>query len=74
MSWTDRRIKEIQAGKEPTFLEKGAFEHGNPVNFILSMLALVVAGYGLWINELWPWLAIAVVLGFLGHLYCWLKK
>lgn len=74
MSWTNRRIKEIQAGQEPTFLEKGVFEHGNLINFILTILALVVVGYGLWINEWWPWIVIGVILGFLGHVYCWLKN
>ncbi len=73
MSWVNKRIKQYKEGENPTFIEKMALEHGNPVNCILSLIALVVLVYGLWVND-WVWIIISIALGFFGHLYCWFQK
>ncbi len=72
MSWVNKRIKQYQEGQKPTFIEKMALEHGNPVNCILSIIALGFLIYGLWFQN-WLFIIIALVLGFLGHIYCWVK-
>ncbi len=71
--WSEKRIQKYKEGQKPTFIEKMALEHGHPVNCIASIIALVFLIYGLWFHN-WTWIIVAVVIGLLGHLYCWLKK
>jgi fatty acid desaturase len=73
MGWAEKKIEEYTQGKKATWLEKRALEHGNPFHFLLGIIAVIVAVYGLWTHN-WAWIVAALVLGFLGHLYCWLKK
>ncbi len=73
MSWVNKRIKQYREGENPTFMEKMALEHGNPVNCVLSLISFIILIYGLWMHD-WTWIIIAAVLGFSGHLYCWLQK
>ena len=73
MSWTEKRIREYREGEEPTALEKLALEHGHPVNFAASILALASMAYGLWTHQ-WIWIGLGVVLGVVGHIYCWREK
>ena len=73
MSWVDKRIEAYKKGEKPTFLEKMALEHGNPVNCALSVLAFVFVGYGLWMHD-FLYIIIGIFLGLLGHVYCLIKK
>jgi len=73
MGYVEKRIKAFRNGEDPTFLEKMALEHGNPVNCLLSLLAFGVFSYGLWTRDL-IWVGAAVLIGFAGHLYCWLQE
>jgi len=73
MSWVDKRIKKYREGEKPTFLEKMALEHGNPVNCVLSFLAFVVIVYGLWTHD-FLYIITGILLGLAGHIYCWFQK
>jgi len=73
MSWTEKRIKEYGEGQKPTYLEKMALEHGNPINCVLHIIALALLIYGLWTHQ-WTWIIAAAVAGILGHCYCRMKK
>ncbi len=73
MSWVNKRIKRYREGDNPTFLEKMALEHGHPVNFVLSLIALAAVGYGLWMHD-FLYIVIGILLGLLGHVYCFLQK
>lgn len=73
MSWTDKRIREYREGAEPTVLEKLALEHGHPVNFAASILALAAIGYGLWTHQ-GIWIGVGAALALLAHLYVSIKK
>ncbi len=73
MGWADKKIKEYSLGQKATWLEKMMLEHANPVNLIASLLALAALIYGLWINNL-SFVAVALVLGLIGHIYCWLQQ
>ncbi|MGB3943785.1 MAG: hypothetical protein WBK88_03220 [Methanothrix sp.] len=73
MTWADRRIREYRDGEEPSVLERIALEHGHPVNFAASILALAAIGYGLWTHQ-WIWIGLGAALGVLGHIYCWREK
>ncbi len=73
MGWADRKIKEYSLGQKATRLEKLMLEHANPVNFVASILALIVLVYGLWVNDL-AYVAVSFVLGLIGHIYCWLSN
>ena len=73
MSWVEKRIKRYKEGENPTFLEKMALEHGNPVNCVLSLFAFGSLGYGLWTHD-FLYIIVGALLGFTGHVYCWLQK
>ncbi len=73
MSWAKKRIQQYSQGQKATWLEKMALEHGHPMNFIASILALIFLGFGLWLHN-WTWIIIGLVVATLGHIYCWLKK
>jgi hypothetical protein len=73
MSWVEKRIEEYKQGKMPTWLERRALEHANPVHLVLAKIGIVLLIYGLWTHN-WMWIITGVILNFLGHLYCWLKK
>lgn len=70
MGWADRRIKEYSLGRKASLLEKLMLEHANPINFVATIIALAVFSYGLWINDL-AYIAVAFIIGLIGHLYCW---
>ncbi len=73
MGWSEKRFNQFAKGEKPTWLEKRILEHANPVNFIATVLAFAALIYGAWIND-WTWIIVSVVIGFLGHLYCWYKE
>ncbi len=73
MSWADKRIKEYKEGEIPTFLEKRALEHADPVNCTATIVAFAVLVYGLWMNE-WLFIGISVTIGFIGHIVSWFRK
>lgn len=73
MSWADKKIEEYKEGGTPTFLEKRALEHADPVNCIATIMAFAVLIYGLWTNE-WFLIGISVTIGFIGHIVSWLRK
>lgn len=73
MSWAEKRIQQYTQGQKATWLEKCALEHAHPVNLLFHIIAFVVGVYGLWLHN-WAWIIVALAIGFLGHLYCWLKK
>ncbi len=73
MGWADKRIKEYALGEKASLLEKTMLEHANPVNLVASLLALASLVYGLWLNNL-AFVAVAIVLGLIGHIYCWLQN
>ena len=73
MSWVEKRIQQYKEGKNPNLFEKIALEHGHPVNFLASLLALAALVYGLWMHN-WAWIIVACLLGAVGHLYCRLQK
>jgi fatty acid desaturase len=73
MGWAEKRIQQYKEGQKATWLEKRALEHGNPFHCLLTIIATIAAVYGLWTHN-WVWIIASLVLGFLGHLYCWVKK
>ena len=73
MGWAEKRIEEYKQGKKSTWLERRILEHANPVHFPLAMIAQVSLIYGLWIHS-WMYIIGAMMLGFAGHLYCWIQK
>lgn len=73
MSWVNRRIKEYREGDNPTFIEKSALEHGNPFNFVLTIVALVLFSYGLWMHD-WTWIVVGLITASIGHIYCRIQK
>lgn len=73
MGWAENRIKDYKKGKKATWLEKRVLEHANPFHFPLATIAQVSLIYGLWIHN-WIFILVAVVLGTIGHLYCWMQK
>jgi hypothetical protein len=73
MGWAEKRIEEYKRGKMPTWLERRALEHANPVHLVLAIVGTGLLIYGLWMHG-WVWITTGLVLNFLGHLYCWLKK
>ncbi len=73
MNWAEKRIEEYKQGKKPTWFERILLEHANPVNLVLTIIGMGLLAYGLWTHS-WVWIITGVVLNFLGHLYCWLKK
>jgi len=73
MSWAEKRIEEYKQGKDATWLERRMLEHANPVHLVLSAIGVGVLIYGLWIHG-WGWIVAGVLVNFLGHLYCWVKK
>ncbi len=73
MSWVEKRVEAYNKGEKPTWLEKRALEHAQPVHFVLVIAATVALVYGLWMHD-WTWIIVGVILGFLGHVYCWVIK
>ena len=73
MGWAEKRIGEYRKGKKATWLEKRILEHANPVHFPLAIVAQVSLIYGLWVHN-WTYIIIAMVLGSIGHAYCWMQK
>ncbi len=73
MGWADRKIKEYSLGKKAGLLEKLMLEHANPINFIASILAFIVFSYAMWVNDI-AYVAVAFMLGLIGHLYCWFSS
>ncbi len=73
MGWSDRKIKEYSLGEKASLLEKLMLEHANPITFSASIVALIVFSYGMWVNDL-AYVAVAFVLGLIGHLYCWFSS
>ncbi len=66
--WVEKKLKDFKKGKKPTWIEKMALEHAEPVNFTLHIAALFFVVYGLWIKD-WAWIAMAVIFGLIGHTY-----
>ncbi len=73
MSWVDKKLKEYKKGKKPTWLEKMALEHAEPVNFTLHFAAMFLLVYALWMRN-WVLISVAIILGLIGHLYAKMKK
>ncbi len=73
MGWSDKKINDYKLGQKATWLEKLMLEHANPINLIASLLAFLIFSYGLWLNNL-AYVAVAIVLGLIGHIYCWLQQ
>jgi hypothetical protein len=73
MGWADRKIKNYSLGHKASLLEKLMLEQANPVCFVATILAFIVFSYGMWVNDL-AYLAVAFVLGLIGHLYCWFSS
>jgi hypothetical protein len=73
MGWAEKRVQQYNQGQQATWIERRALEHANPVHLSLALIGLVLLIYGLWIHN-WTWIIGGVILNFLGHLYCWLKK
>lgn len=73
MGWVENRIQQYIQDQKATWLEKRSLEHANPVNLLAHIIAFVAGIYGLWFHN-WTWIITALIIGFLGHLYCWLKK
>ncbi len=73
MTWAEKRIKQYREGQKATLLEKLALEHGHPVNCVASIIAFGLLAYGLWTHD-FTLIIAGIVIGLLGHLYCWLVK
>jgi hypothetical protein len=73
MGWAEKRVQQYNQGQQATWIERRALEHANPVHLSLALIGLVLLIYGLWIHN-WTWIIGSVILNFLGHLSCWLKK
>ncbi len=72
MGWAEKRIEAYREGEEPTFLERRALEHAEPVNCIASVLGLASLVYGLWMHD-WLFIGFAVLIGFIGHVVSWMR-
>jgi hypothetical protein len=73
MGWAEIRIQQYNQGQKANWLERRVLEHANPVHLVLQVLGAIPLIYGLWIHN-WTFISVGVLLNFLGHLYCWLKK
>ena len=73
MGWAEIRIQQYSQGQKANWLERRVLEHANPVHIVLQVLGAIPFIYGLWIHN-WTFISVGVLLNFLGHLYCWLKK
>ena len=69
---TDEKLLEIMSEKA-NWLERRALEHANPVHLGLQVLGAIPIINGLWVHN-WALIAAGVLLNFIAHLYCWLKK
>lgn len=73
MSWVEKRIQQYKEGQKATWIEKRALEHANPVHLALAIIGTLLFIYGLWMHN-WAWIMGGIILNFLGHLYCRVKK
>ena len=73
MSWATKRIQQYKEGKEFTWLERRVLDHANPAHLVMDTAGTVLLVYGLWIHG-WLWIALGIILSFLGHLYSWIQK
>ncbi len=73
MRWAEKRIEQYKEGEKATLLEKMVLEHGHPINCVASFLAFIALGYGLWMHD-FLWIGVGIVVGFFGHIYCWIKN
>lgn len=73
MGWAEIRIQQYNQGEKPNWLERRVLEHANPVHLGLQVLGAIPLIYGLWVHN-WALIAVGVLLNFIDHLYCWLKK
>lgn len=73
MRWVHKKIKSYKQGKKPTFLEKFALAHANPVSFMSHIFGALAIIYGLWVHD---FIAIGggIILFILGHLNIWFSK
>lgn len=72
MGWAENRISEYHRGSPSTWLERRSLEHANPWHFLLGLVALALFIVGLWVHDI-RLIAGALLLSFLGHLYCWTR-
>jgi hypothetical protein len=70
MGWAEQRMREYQAGKPATWLERRMLEHANPLHFTLALVAGAGLAFGLWTHE-YVVLLGAALLALSGRIYCW---
>jgi len=72
MSWAEKRIKEYQAGREATWLERRVLEHAEPLHLTLQIISLPLLVYGVWSHD-WLLISAGIALNVIGHIYTWLR-
>ena len=73
MGWAEKRIQQYNQGQHASWMERRCLEHANLVHFVLACVSMFPLVGGLWFHNWWL-IALAVLLNFFGHLYCWLQK
>lgn len=73
MGWAENRIEAYRRAEPATWLERRMLEHANPIHFTMSLAATVGFVYGLWTHD-WSWIAGAVAVAALGHVYYWTRQ